>query len=369
MSIKTMNRVWEHSDVGGSELLVLLAIADYAHDDGGGAWPSSKTLARKTKLSQRQVQRIIQGLEECGEIGIERRTGPRGTNMYTVLSGLKSDHSVRKCFMCETPESETELEDHHTRPGDDSSIIPLCPQCHYKITALQLGYDKMSYDTDMTSKASDATPRGDDTTQQCHPIHYLDPLLEQEEPPSAGPLPDSEIDEIAASFKTPPPRERRTAEQVKAGIGKALETFSRNGDGRAGVADPTKAGDGWDAAVVEFCAQFLPGVPADSLPEKKRAHWRSKIRELTEETLNGKATPERAAQVMEPFAALEHWLVGPTTTPYKTSWADGFKVMLVADPRAVRAQTQQGNGRHDGAAGGNRVEGNGFRAMPKGPGR
>jgi len=30
---------------------------------------------------------------------------------------------------------------------------------------------------------------------------------------------------------------------------------------------------------------------------------------------------------------------------------------------------QGGNGRHDGAAGGNRVEGNGFRAMPKGPGR
>jgi len=231
-------------------------------------------------------------------------------------------------------------------------------------------YDKLWSDQEAKTVSPSSQNDGMETTKMTGPLPSSSPAFSaSKEPPTADPLPDSEIDEIAASFKTPPPRERRTAEQVKAGIGKALETFSKNGDGRAGVADPTKAGDDWDAAVVEFCTQFLPGVPADSLPEKKRAHWRSKIRELTEETLNGKATSARAVQVMEPFAALEHWLVGPTTTPYKTSWADGFKVMLVADPRAVRAQTQQGNGRHDGAAGGNRVEGNGFRAMPKGPGR
>jgi len=43
---------------------------------------------------------------------------------------------------------------------------------------------------------------------------------------------------------------------------------------------------------------------------------------------------------------------------------DYFVVGAVPDTKP-----QGGNGRHDGAAGGNRVEGNGFRAMPKGPGR
>jgi hypothetical protein len=50
MSVRTLNRVWEASRQTGGALLVLLAIADFADDDGL-AYPSISTLARKARLS------------------------------------------------------------------------------------------------------------------------------------------------------------------------------------------------------------------------------------------------------------------------------------------------------------------------------
>ena len=64
--------------------MVLLAIADHAHDDGGGAYPSIDTLAFKSRLSTRQVKRVLHELVESGELVIEPNAGPRGANLYTV---------------------------------------------------------------------------------------------------------------------------------------------------------------------------------------------------------------------------------------------------------------------------------------------
>ena len=81
MSIRVMSRVWDESEQKGSALLLLLAIADYAHDDGGGAYPGVDTLAKKTRLSVRQTQRVIQQLADSGELEIQRSAGPRGVNI------------------------------------------------------------------------------------------------------------------------------------------------------------------------------------------------------------------------------------------------------------------------------------------------
>lgn len=83
MSIHVMSRVWAESSQEGGALLVLLAIADFANDDGV-AWPGVPTLARKSRLTDRQVQNVIAHLETEGEISIERGAGPRGTNIYKV---------------------------------------------------------------------------------------------------------------------------------------------------------------------------------------------------------------------------------------------------------------------------------------------
>jgi hypothetical protein len=80
-----MTEVWRYSRHKGSALLLLLAIADHAHDDGGGAWPSQETLAKKTRLSVRQVRRLLDYLVAAGELKLEERPG--STALLTVLTG------------------------------------------------------------------------------------------------------------------------------------------------------------------------------------------------------------------------------------------------------------------------------------------
>ena len=57
---------------------VLLALAD-ASDDAGYCWPSIPTLAKKTCLDPRSVQRILNQLKAQGFLRVERRHRPDGS--------------------------------------------------------------------------------------------------------------------------------------------------------------------------------------------------------------------------------------------------------------------------------------------------
>ncbi|TDD03116.1 helix-turn-helix domain-containing protein [Saccharopolyspora terrae] len=96
MSIKVMNWVWDQSPAKGTELLMLLAIADNAADDGTNAFPSVSTLARKTRLDQRTVQRIIRKLSEQGRLAVEERGG-RHPNRYSVLMNAELSTAPANC--------------------------------------------------------------------------------------------------------------------------------------------------------------------------------------------------------------------------------------------------------------------------------
>lgn len=85
MSVKVMSWVWEHSKADGASLLVLLAIADMASDDGGNSWPSVATLATKARCSERTVQRCLRTLVEAGEMAVQWNAGRKGSNLYRVL--------------------------------------------------------------------------------------------------------------------------------------------------------------------------------------------------------------------------------------------------------------------------------------------
>lgn len=85
MSVRVMSWVWDHSRSTATKLLVLLAIADWA-DDRGYAWPSVRTLAQKTRQDERTIQRAINELIELGELRVGRGAGPKGSNMYQVVT-------------------------------------------------------------------------------------------------------------------------------------------------------------------------------------------------------------------------------------------------------------------------------------------
>ena len=166
MSIKCTSRVWEYSTASGTELLVLLAISDHAHEDGTGAYPSLQTLAAKCKISKRSVQRYLKKLSKGGELKIEYGKGRNGTNLYTVLSGLllTNGEIIIKtiCFMCSCEQNETTIFDkHHRIPGDDSSLVDLCRDCHVRLHQLlctDIGGDNLS----PPDVGGDKTKEGDD---------------------------------------------------------------------------------------------------------------------------------------------------------------------------------------------------------------
>ena len=87
MSIKIMNYVWEHSKQKGTELLLLLALADFA-DDSGDCYPSINRLAKKARTGERNTQKLLRKLETAREITIHEtagiETGHGKTNRYTV---------------------------------------------------------------------------------------------------------------------------------------------------------------------------------------------------------------------------------------------------------------------------------------------
>ena len=90
MSVRTMARVWAESQRAGSELLMLLAIADFADDDGY-AYPAVGTLAVKCRMGERNASYVLAALQECGELEVQKNMGPRGSNVYRILmQGVQS---------------------------------------------------------------------------------------------------------------------------------------------------------------------------------------------------------------------------------------------------------------------------------------
>lgn len=87
MSTKMMARVWalEDEELEGARLLTLLSLANHANVNDQ-AWPSIPTIAKETRVSDRQVQRSIQWLGGRGYIKIAEKGNGRGkTTIYNVL--------------------------------------------------------------------------------------------------------------------------------------------------------------------------------------------------------------------------------------------------------------------------------------------
>lgn len=94
MSVRLMAEVWARYEGTGNELLLALAIADFAADDGRSIYPSIATLANKTRQSERTVQRQLRAMEESGWISVvgNENGGRNNTRIYQVSpSWIKGD--------------------------------------------------------------------------------------------------------------------------------------------------------------------------------------------------------------------------------------------------------------------------------------
>jgi hypothetical protein len=118
MSIRVMTSVWDDARTQThSELLVLLALADWGNDDGY-CWPTIPALAAKARLSERAVQQILGRLTETGRIKRVSGGGRGHANKYQVL-------------LQKNPESETVNPIHrkeYTESSAPNGINPLAPK-------------------------------------------------------------------------------------------------------------------------------------------------------------------------------------------------------------------------------------------------
>lgn len=87
MSVVVMSRVWEKSPQKGSNLLLTLALADSANHSGVG-YAGIAYLKDRIRMSERNTERLMDSLEQSGEI-FRRKGNGRGVKTYfAVLTSL-----------------------------------------------------------------------------------------------------------------------------------------------------------------------------------------------------------------------------------------------------------------------------------------
>ena len=121
MSIKVMNFIWDHYPEGGSELLLILALADHADDVGDRIYPSVQTMARKTRMSERTVQYLLRRIQERGWLVlVEAGGGRKRTARYRINMG---------------------------RTGNGANIAPIAKGCNPKQERVQTSAETVQKNT------------------------------------------------------------------------------------------------------------------------------------------------------------------------------------------------------------------------------
>ena len=90
MSVEVWSEVWRSGPSDHGELLVLLALADFANPQGE-CWPAVATIAEKTRMTDRGVQKILKRLIEAKRISVTVGGGRRNCNLYRILQNPEQE--------------------------------------------------------------------------------------------------------------------------------------------------------------------------------------------------------------------------------------------------------------------------------------
>lgn len=83
MSLRLLTLVWERAPYKDGALLLLLALADFA-DDEGLCWPSVERLANKARMNERHARRLIRQFEADGMVETVQRGVQHRPNNYRI---------------------------------------------------------------------------------------------------------------------------------------------------------------------------------------------------------------------------------------------------------------------------------------------
>jgi hypothetical protein len=89
MSVRWISHVWRSSPYKGDKLLIHMALADFANDEGF-CFPSQRTLAKKARTSEGYVRSVIKQMVKEGHVEIVTEGRGRGNTFeYRLLTLLQ----------------------------------------------------------------------------------------------------------------------------------------------------------------------------------------------------------------------------------------------------------------------------------------
>jgi hypothetical protein len=237
MSVKCMARVWEKSTQKGSRLLLLLAVADYA-DDNGFAWPGIEKLAEKTRMSPRQTMRLVEHARKDGELIVVKRRA-KG-NLYIVTPGL-------------TEEQLRQAAERMKRFGGGDILISDI----LSLIANSVDIPKVTWESLISDIA-----------------------VSHESDIAVSPDPSLTVSESSILPETADKKERCQVDPLE----HMLEVWQER-EGKKSWTVPPEAGgaDAFAGGPVDAFCEVLAGISPRKLPDKKRAGWAKRLRHIAEE--------------------------------------------------------------------------------------
>ena len=163
-----------HSRQKGSRLLVLLFIASHLDD---GEQPSQKQLAEDSRMSVRQVTRIVDSLELSGELKVDRSGGHTAHRYAIPVSG--SDNVANLSTLSKRQHGRLTAQTRadavvQTDPINDDNLSTLSdpstsPSCHDKVSTLSPNVDKTATSNDDNLSGTLIAPLEAETTSKKKP--------------------------------------------------------------------------------------------------------------------------------------------------------------------------------------------------------
>jgi hypothetical protein len=94
MAIRWIDGVMRNSKHTGTDLLIMLLLAESADHDTGSCYPGQETLARRARMSTRNLRYRLAALTNNGEITVMRSKSHYGTNIYVLNPELLVQEEV-----------------------------------------------------------------------------------------------------------------------------------------------------------------------------------------------------------------------------------------------------------------------------------
>jgi len=136
VSIKIMSWVWDQSPYQGKALLLHLALADFANDDGL-CWPSQPILAKKARCTERHVRDTVSQMVGDGFLEIVEQSNGINSTRYRLIArkSVPPRNSTTGRAEIQDRESGNPSPKNHQEPSrtiSDTVSSTKCPYCKRK---------------------------------------------------------------------------------------------------------------------------------------------------------------------------------------------------------------------------------------------